>query len=394
MYKIIYILVFWTVCTIQIQSQANQARVDSVTYQHFIRGEWQKLIEAGNQAKDDRIDFKYLQQRLGYAYFMQGKYYASIRHYENALAYDAADEITHLYLYFNHLNLGNYSKAAYHSGKISEETRKFNQIKTLKPISSIDYEFNMKKPDNELREDALYHRIGISSQLTSQLSLYQSISTYGQITDYTKVIRQNEYYGLITYTPHTNISLQLVYHSIGTKLIADPDTMYYQGNLFLGKITYNKGRFDLGVTYSYLDLNYATSGQLGIHGGIGFSGRVPAYFKSSLFQLTESGTDLNYNAYTYTRLVFQQTAGFMPFKRVWLEGFVTLGDLNNFADFNGMYVYNNADPTTFKTGSTVYLYPSSHFILFMNYALEQKNILLYNLQYQQNSFSGGIIWKI
>lgn len=394
MYKIIYILVFLTACTIQVQSQANQARVDSITYQYFIRGDWQKLIDAGNQAKDDRIDFKYLQQRLGYAYFMQGKYYASIRHYENALAYDAADEITHLYLYYNHLHVGNYSKAAFHAGKISEETSKFNQIKTFKPISAIDYEFNIKKPDNELREDALFHRIGIGSQLTPQLSLYQSISTYGQITDYTRNIRQNEYFGLITYTPHSNVSLQVGYHGIGSKIIADPDTLQYKGNLFLGKITYNKGRFDLGLSYSYLDLYYATSKQLGIQGGIGFSGTIPAYFKSSLYQLTESGMDLNNEAYIYNRLVFQQTAGFMLFKRVWLEGFVTLGDLNYFADFNGLYVYNTADPTTFKTGSTVYLYPSSKLVFFFNYAFEQKTILLYNLQYQQNSFSGGIIWKI
>lgn len=394
MYKITYIFVLLTVCTLQVYSQVNQSWVDSITYQYFIQGDWQKLIDAGNQANKDRIDFKYLQQRMGYAYFMQGKHYSSIKHYENALAYDAADEITHLYLYYNHLTVGNFSKAAFHAGKISDETRKFNQIKLLKPISAIDYEFNIKIPDNELRENALFHRIGFSSQLTSQLSLYQSISTYGQTTDYTRIIRQNEYFGLMTFTPHSNISLQVGYHGIGSKIISDPDTLNYTGNLYLGKITYNKGRFDLGLSYSYLDLKYATSNQLGIQGGIGFSGTIPAYFKSSLYQLTESGIDLNNETYTYNRLVFQQTAGFMPFKRIWLEGFVTLGDMNNFADFNGLYVYNTADPTTFKTGSTVYLYPSSHWVFFLNYAFEQKSILLYNLQYQQNSFSGGIIWKI
>lgn len=394
MYKIIFLLVFVIFSVGNLRAQVNETAVDSTTYRYFIRGEWQNLIEAAKEAEKAGIDFKYLQQRMGYAYFMQGKYYSSIHHYENALDFDAADEITHLYLYLNYANLGNYNKAAFHAGKLPESTRTLYQIRNFKPLSAIDYEFNIKTPDNELRENAIFHRLGFSSQLGSHLSLYQSISTYGQITDYTKNIRQNEYFGLVTYTPHANISLQLGYHGIDTRIIADPDTLRYKGNLFLGKVTYNKGRWDVGISYSYLDLSYAISKQTGIQAGIGFSGTIPAYFKSSLYYLTESGTAFYGGDYTYNRLVFQQSAGFMPMKRIWLEGSVSLGDLNNFADYNGMYVYNTADPTNFKTGATVYVYPANKWIFFVNYALEKKTILLYDIQYQQNSFSGGIIWKI
>lgn len=395
MYKITFIVVFLSVWTIPVLSQRTQTEVDSISYQYFVRGEWDKLIATGEIAKDNHIDFKYLQQRLGYAFFMQGKYYASIRHYENALAYDTADEITQLYLYYNHINLGNYTKAAYHAGKLPAETRKSLNIKLFKPFSSVDYEFNLKKPINQpLREDAMFHKLGLGSQINSQLSIYQSISTFGQLTDYTKNIRQNEYYGLVTYTPVSSFALQLAFHDLNTKLIADPDTFQYKGQLWFGKITYNKGRFDIGLSNSFLNLNYATSNQLGLQGGIGFSGHYPSYLKSSLYLLTEAGTDLEGYAYNYNRFVFQQTAGMMFFKRLWMEGSITLGDLNNFADFNGMYVYNTADPTIFKSGGSLYFYPASNWIFYLNYAYEVKNILLYNLQYQQNSFTGGIIWKI
>ena len=43
------------------------AVIDSITYQHYLAGEWDELIETGKTALERGIDFKWLQQRLGYA---------------------------------------------------------------------------------------------------------------------------------------------------------------------------------------------------------------------------------------------------------------------------------------------------------------------------------------
>jgi len=52
--------------------------VDSLTYNYYLNGNWNELITLGKQATNDSIDFKYLQQRMGYAYFVKGNYFAAI----------------------------------------------------------------------------------------------------------------------------------------------------------------------------------------------------------------------------------------------------------------------------------------------------------------------------
>ena len=47
---------------------------DSVTYGLYLRGSWDSLIVAGREAFKNEIDFKYLRERLGYAYFQKGDY--------------------------------------------------------------------------------------------------------------------------------------------------------------------------------------------------------------------------------------------------------------------------------------------------------------------------------
>ena len=80
-------------------------------------------------------------------------------------------------------------------------------------------------------------------------------------------------------------------------------------------------------------------------------------------------------------------------KKVWLEGNVTLGNLNNFADLNGLYIYNSLDPTTFRTGLSLYYYLNKQLTLYSNYTFSKKHITEYDVNYNQHSITGGIIWK-
>ena len=78
----------------------TQTYIDSISLYHYQLGNWVELIRIGKLAKKNEIDFKRLQQRVGYAYFNKKQYYKSMQHYEQALAFDEQDEITRLYLYF------------------------------------------------------------------------------------------------------------------------------------------------------------------------------------------------------------------------------------------------------------------------------------------------------
>ena len=81
-------------------------------------------------------------------------------------------------------------------------------------------------------------------------------------------------------------------------------------------------------------------------------------------------------------------------KTVWAEGIITLGDLLNYNDHNGLYVYNSIDPTTFRTGLTLFWYLGKNATLFGNYTYDTKQVNLTKTNYKQQSFSGGIIWKL
>ena len=94
------------------------------------------------------------------------------------------------------------------------------------------------------------------------------------------------------------------------------------------------------------------------------------------------------------RLIFSQTAGGRLTKSVWAEANITLGNLLNYQDHNALYVYNSIDPTTFRTGLTLFWHAGKNLTLFGNYMYDTKLIELTNTNYKQQSFSGGIIWKL
>jgi len=94
------------------------------------------------------------------------------------------------------------------------------------------------------------------------------------------------------------------------------------------------------------------------------------------------------------RVIFSQTAGLRLRKMLWAEGNIIFGNLRNYNDRNGLYVYNSIDPTKFRTGLTLFWYLGNKATFFANYTYDKKQIELTNLNYKQYSFSGGIIWKL
>jgi len=95
-----------------------------------------------------------------------------------------------------------------------------------------------------------------------------------------------------------------------------------------------------------------------------------------------------------SRTIFSQTVGTHVLKTVWAEAFVTLGNLKNYNDHKALYIYNSIDPTTFRSGLTLFWYLGKSVTLIGNYTYDTKEIELVNRKYQQYSFSGGIIWKL
>lgn len=371
------------------EEKITQAYIDSVSLYHYQQGNWDELILTGKLAKNNNISFKWLQQRVGFAFFNKKQYYKSMQHYENALAFDKNDEITHLYLYYNGINTGAIAYARYHAGKLSEASRVYIEQPKFKLIDAVDLEFSYKIPDTTAISDAIYKRGGLNSSIGYQLNLYQTYSSFSQSTDTTQT-KQNEYFALIGWNPTAKTNVSLGYHYVGTTVKKKSDSYIYRGNIIYGKISHKLNRIDISVSGANFNNDWIDTKQLGLHLGIGFSGANNIYLSSAFYRILETGSD----SITYGRYIFKQTAGILLFQRLWTEASVNFGNLNHFIDSNGMYIYNSLDPTTFRTGLSLFGYVSKPLTVYLNYTFDEKLVVSSNQQYNQHSITGGIIWKI
>jgi hypothetical protein len=387
-YTLFVVLLLFKSTAAYADEQITQAYIDSVSLSHFELGNWDDVISTGKIAEKNDIDFKRLQQRIGYAYFMKMQYYKSIRHYENALKYDALDEITHLYLYYNGSYTGNITYARYHAGKLSDETKEYIMQKKNRPLDAIDLEISYKIPEFEAIHHAIYTRLGLNSMMGYQFNIYQTFSNFKQSTDTTQTT-QNEYFALLDWTPQSKTTLSLGYHYVGSKVFISPTTYKYPGNILFGKISQGFNRINISVTGASFLNEWIDSRQLGVHAGIGFAGKNNIYLSSSYYRILETNT-----TYQYWRNVFKQTAGIYLFNYLWAEASVNVGNLNHFIDNNGLYIYNSLDPTTFRTGLSLFGYVSKPLTVYLNYTFDEKLVVSSNQQYNQHSITGGLIWKI
>lgn len=368
------------------QTTADELKIDSLTYNYYLTGDWRQLIEVGKVAEQNNVNFMYLQQRLGYANFMLGNYYKTIKHYLNALEFDAEDQISHTYLHYAAINIGDVDMAMYHASKLTAESRKLLKLKSFKPLDAIDFEYNYKINDSDIRSNPNYTRIGLNSKPEFRFNIYQALSRYNQINDLTTQIQQNEYFLLLSYNFFSRSTVRLGYHYLNTKI---EDTMYnindtLKTNMFIGSFTQRIGRFDFGISSSLLTGDTLQT-QTGAHVGLLLPGQVKPYLKSSVYSITRNKIN---------RWVFTQSAGILATKKLWLEAEITLGNLQNFVDNNGLYVYNSVDPTQFRTGFSTFWYVLPKLTAFANYTFDDKLITSSQTNYNQHSFSGGLIWKL
>lgn len=379
MYKIIISLLLLYSVALKANDKMTIVSVDSITYQYYLTGEWDKLIETGIQAIDQGIDFKFLRQRLGYAYFIKADYYASQKQYEKALKFDKDDAITKEYLYYCALYSGNIAASRYNATKLTAERKKVLLIKPVKPVASLDLECNYKSNTYDARSNPNYFRAGISTYIGYRLTLYQSISNYKQTID-GSAVKQLDYLALANWSFTSHTSFTLAYHYLNT----DIEGYKYPGKLVFGQLSTGTNRFSFGLNGSFFKYDVSKYGQIGMYAGVTLPGSRSVYFKTSLNQMLESSNN---------RLVYSQVAGLRVYKSVWAEGRIDLGNLQNYTDHNALYIYNSIDPTVFRTGASLFWYVRPNITLYGNYLYDTKQINQTSDHYIQHSFLTGIIWK-
>lgn len=386
---ILALIVLLTTSDLIGQMNQNFHYYDSATYNLYLSGKWNELIDMGKDAISKGIDYKYLRQRVGYASFVSGDYYKSRSYFEKALSFDSYDQFTLEYLYFSNLNSGKEEYSGIIEQRLSPEFKKTLEIENSNPLESIELEYNYKFAGTSYRTHPQYYRIGAVTKLDPRFSLIQSFSLYNQQielqlsgTNETISVRQLEYYSLLKIQAGNRLIIKGGYHYLHN----NSGTAALNGNLFLVSLAPDLNRISLEISGSALNLAQENIFQAGLQAGYVFPGKSGIYLSSNVSGLFQTqGNDL----------IFSQKAGLRMLKNVWLEGNASFGRMINYNDFNGLYVYNSIDPLTLKTGITCFIPITRKIALWASYSWERKEFYENSsFHYNQFSYLGGIRWKL
>jgi hypothetical protein len=384
---LILLLLFPLIATAQEKSDFRS--VDSLTYSYYISGDWNRLVKTGKQSISSGIDYKFLRQRLGFAYFSKGDFYNAGMNFEKALNFDSYDQFTLEYLYYSLLNSGREQYSASIPDKLDPQLRSKMKIIRFSPITSIEAEFDYKFSQSALRSDPRYFRAGIGSKLGYRISLYQSFSNYNTLyifrqygRDVYSGIQQRGYFASVGWNISRHILLKGAYHFLHTSAALSQ----YNGNLFLFAIAPDFNRFSFEAHGSLFNSGNSTVYQAGLSAALVFPVRSELYIKGNASYISrEDGSNFVYNP----------SAGLRLWKGAWLEAGMTTGNMDRYNDFNGLYVYNTYDPVVFRYGATFTYYLGKHASFWVNYSYESKE---YNedrtYSYNQFSYLGGFKWKM
>ncbi len=363
------------------QAKLGFQKADSLSYQYYLQGEWNKLITLTNVAFNEGVDSKFMRQRAGYAYFMTGDFTSSGIQYEKALGFDRNDEFTKEYLYYSALNSGSENTRLY-AGKLSDEAKKKLGVKRFNPVDYVDTEFSLKTNQTTTRSNQNYYRIGIQSDLGYNFSLYQGFSYYDQIIS-NVLTRQPEYVAIIKWNLISSLQIKGAYHHLFTNV----GNLSYPGNLGLLAISTHLNRFTFEANASLLKASSVLTKQIGLQAGIVIPGRSNIYLTGSLVGKSESKS---------LKSIYSQTAGLKISKNLWTEGNITIGDLKNYNTFNALYVYNSVDPSVFRSGISLIYFIGKHLSVLGNFTFDQQKMSnsTNNNYYYQYSYSGGLKWKL
>lgn len=447
----IILFTFLNLTSVAQNPDENFQSVDKNTYLLYTQQNWDSLIKVGNFAINSGIDYFYLRQRIGIAYYNKENYLKAEQHFEKALEFNASDATTQEYLYYCYIYSNQKKEARILSTKFSASLK--NKIQPQKnylekiyfetgPTFSNNIDKNqinrsvrangLEYREQDLNDNKYYVHAGLELNISKRLSVYLGyafltisklkqiyITTdippgnnfFGQLNNDEYNMFQNEFYGNLKYVFGNGFKITPAYHLVYVKFNTiynnldltsfAPNNEYQVDTSFSNHIvalTLNKkcSLFDFGITSSWSGLNNKTQYQLG---GI-FSwfprGNLNLYTTSSLVSAWQGKNN---------RFVFDQLVGGKVSKKLWIEGYVTLGEMVNFNEKNAFLVQNSGDKIKFRTGLNFIVLLSKKVELSFRYIYLQEegyrvdytangNYNITILDYQNNTIIGGLKWTL
>lgn len=452
--------IFYTLCiflfslagSISLAQNANTdfQSIDKTTYLLYTQKNWDSLIQIGNQALKSGVDYFYLRQRIGIAWYEKENYFKAVKHFEKALKFNASDATTQEYLYYSYIFSNRTKEARVLSGKFNSSlaNKLQTQNKTIfekiyvetGPTFSNNIDKNkiqrsfggngLDYQEQDLNDDKYYVHAGFEINLSQRISAYLGYSfltisklkqintqpvlppgnnNFGRLYNYEYNLFQNEFYGNMKFLFGKGFIFTPAYHLINVKYntihynpdqppplpnnVSEVDTSFTNHIISMG-LNKNISIFQVGLFTSWSNLNNKYQYQFGGLFTWYPKGNLNLYTTTSFVSAWEDDDN---------RINFDQLVGGKAAKKLWIEGYVTFGEMVNYNERNAFIVQNSGDKIKFRTGLNFIVLLSEKMELSFRYIYLQEEgyRIVYSategqqinsVEYKNNTIIGGIKW--
>jgi hypothetical protein len=132
--------------SIYLSAQNTVREVDEITYNQFVKGNWQSLAKTGSKAAKQGLDFYYLNVRTGIAMMQLQRYHSAEKFLTKAAKQNSNDYVNEQLMWAQSFS-GNDFEANKTFKKLSEETQQQSGFKTTRPLEFVYVEGGAKFSD-------------------------------------------------------------------------------------------------------------------------------------------------------------------------------------------------------------------------------------------------------
>jgi tetratricopeptide (TPR) repeat protein len=423
------------------QQGINLLSVDKQTYEAWLKQDWDKLILLSTDALHAGIDFYYLRVRLGIAYYAKGNYHAALPHFEEAYRQNQQEDFLKESLYYTYVYTDRWGEANTLSATFSPTLKQKTNTGKKPFVNRFELAYGYQgladhtiidtyRTDADPLQNAFQYIpiriqsvwLGLQHPVSNRFQFYHAFT--GLSVDHFRYVQQDgqattdnpyhtdvwQYYASGNWSLTKNLNLVFGGQLI-TVLYPVTTTIVRQGRTFLLTETYSDVDY-LAFATLYQKFSYGLVGGGFTYGTVNNARQYQTDLKLTLFPLgnknlyaTTTGTHQRQESVYGTqvnRWIVDQTLGFKLTSRLWLEGYATLGDMENLIMNDGLIVYNRMDVIKNRYGARLFVFPSAHWGIQLQYGYMNSTSSFIDsttgtkqspLHYGQHSISGLVTWK-
>ena len=439
------IIMIWLTLLIPVaacpQQPLNTKTVDEQTYALYLNQDWDGLIKLGHEALASGIDFYYLHFRMGIAWYAKNNHHKALGHFNKAYSTNQDDLYLLEYLYYTNLLLLRKQEARLVAKRMTPRQRRALAIADDTWMESVEVSFqsnqgytedatrffengNVNATDGSQFISAGHRSLGLYMlhPVGPKLSIYHGFAHMRKehvvfskannqaFTNENAYSNLNQYYisGIMRMT--RNLMLITSFHAINIRYPVETPVTWGVNTMVIRSME------SMTDFVGCLSL-YAHAGNLTLGGSIyaaGLNGNrqlqgdgIMAWYplgNMNLYTVSVLSlqSELTRQDTRHIRQVVFQRIGLRIAEPLWVEGYASFGEMQNFLRSDALLVYNTMDMIKQQLGAKMTFQLTRHIHANISYTYTEHESLFTPdapgepptsaLQYNSHSLTGSLAW--